>query len=57
MKRIDKIERLYHGGMFMYRVELCSNFYFDFSGCQVTYVPTVGDVYKCTSHIAFCNGK
>lgn len=57
MKRIDKIERVYEGGMFMYRIELCSNFYFDFSGSQVTYVSTVRKIYECTSNIVFCDGN
>ena len=57
MKRIEKIERVYNGSMFMYRLELCSNFYFDFSGSQVTYVSNFNELYKCTSNIVFCDGK
>ena len=57
MKRIEKIEKVYDGGMFWYRIELCLNYYFDFSGSQVTYVTTIREVYECTTHIVFCDGQ
>lgn len=56
MKRIIVINKVYHGGEFMYKIELCLNFHFDFSGSQITYVTNVKEVYEVTKHIVFCNG-
>lgn len=57
MKRIAEIHKVYEGGMIQYKIKLCSNFSFDFSGSDVTYVSSIKDVREATTHIVFCDGK
>lgn len=56
MKRIAEIRKVYEGGLIQYRIQLCPNFSFDYSGSEVTYVLSIRDVYEATKHIVFCNG-
>ena len=56
MKRISNIQKVHEGGMFQYRIKLCHNFSFDFSGCDVAYVLSIKDAYEATKHIVYCDG-
>lgn len=57
MKRIAEIHKVYEGGMFLYKISLCPNFSFDFSGSDVTYVSSIKDVCEAATHIVFCDGS
>ena len=56
MKRIAEIRKVYEGGLYQQRIQLCSNYSFDYSGSEVTYVLNIRDVCEATKHIVFCNG-
>ena len=56
MKRIDEIRKVYESGLKQYRVQLCPNYSFDYSGSEVTYVLNIRDICEATKHIVFCNG-
>ena len=56
MKRLAEIRKVYEGGLYQYRIQLCPNFSFDYSGSEVTYVLCIRDVCEATKHIVFCNG-
>ena len=57
MKRIAEICKVYEGGSIQYRIQLCSNFSFDFSGSDVAYVSSISEVHEAATHIVFCDGK
>jgi len=56
MKRIAHIDKIFEGGMTQYRIKLCSNFSFDFNGCDVAYALSIKEAFEFTKHIVFCNG-
>ncbi len=56
MKRIACIDKVYEGGMIHYRIKLCPNFSFDFSGCDIAYALSIMEAFEFTRHIVFCNG-
>lgn len=57
MKRIAEIHKVYEGGLIQYRIKLCPNFSFDFSGSDVTYVSSIAEAREAATHIVFCDGK
>ena len=56
IENILSIKKTYVSGIKAYRVELKSNYCFDFSGSDITVVKTISDIRKITRHIVFCDG-
>ena len=56
MHRIASIRKVYEGGQFQYRITLCNNFSFDFSGSNVVCVSSIKEAFEAAKHIVFCDG-
>ena len=57
MKRINKITKYYNiFSGWQYKIQLEPNYWFDFSGCDVTICNSVNQIYEATKHIVFCDG-
>ena len=57
MKRIAEIHKVYESGMIQYKIILCPNYSFDYSGSDITYVASIKDACEAATHIVFCDGS